>query len=344
MPEKKRIASLCYLRIAVTLGVILLHVCSTLLNNPALAPAGLTEAEARFHQGTIRLLTWCVPCFLMISGSLLLRADKRITVRDSVCKYARRVFLALLIFGFCFALMMDVHDAGGFSPAMIPDALLKVLSGRSMAHLWYLYVILGIYLLLPAVKALADRCARPCFDYMLAVLFIFVSVLPTFTALTGIEIAFTLPVTSCYLFYFILGHRLSRPATGRMNSAPALLAGIAACAGLIVAASVTGFANPDALADYASPVTALMSACIFRLFGKIDREVAGPVWALDRLSFGVYLVHPVLIHLLYRALGIVPAGALYPLRTLAVAALVAVAAYALSWALMKIPPLRKYVL
>lgn len=344
MPEKKRIASLCYLRIAVTLGVILLHVCSTLLNNPVLAPAGLAEAEARFHQNATRLLIWCVPCFLMISGSLLLRADKRVTVRDSVCKYARRVFLALLIFGFCFALMMDVHDAGDFSPAMIPDALLKVLSGRSMAHLWYLYVILGIYLLLPAVKALADRCAGPCLDYVLAVLFVFTFVLPTFTALTGVEIAFKLPVTSCYLFYFILGHRLSRPATGRMNSVPALLAGIAACAGLIVAADVTGFADPYVIADYSSPVTALMSACIFCLFGKIDREVSGPVWALDRLSFGVYLVHPVLIHLLYRALGVVPAGTLYPLKVLGVAALVSVAAYALSWALMKIPPLRKYVL
>ena len=93
-----------------------------------------------------------------------------------------------------------------------------------------------------------------------------------------------------------------------------------------------------------SSAPALMSACIFRLFGKIDRAVAGPVWALDRLSFGVYLVHPVLIHLLYRALKLTPTGALYPLRTLAVTGLVAAAAYALSRVLMKIPPLRKYVL
>ncbi len=344
MPDKKRIASLCCLRIAVTLGVILLHVCSTLLNNPALVPGGLPEAEAGFHRCAIRLLTWCVPCFLMISGSLLLEPDRRITVRDSVFKYARRVFLALVIFGTGFALMMDVHEAGAFLPAMIPDALLKVLLNRSMAHLWYLYVILGIYLLLPAVKPLADVGDQSRLDYVLLVLFIFIFVLPMASSLAGVEIAFKLPVTSCFLFYFILGHRLFCRAPGWMRSTPALLAGIAACAALILAASFTDFADPDLVADYASPVTAVMSACVFCLFRKIDREAAAPVWALDRLCFGVYLLHPVLIHLLYRTLGIVPAGALYPLKTLAVAGLVAAAAYALSWALMKLPPLRKYVL
>ncbi len=344
MSEEKRIASLCYLRITVTLGVIMLHVCSTLLNNPLLVPSGLTEAEARFHQGAIRLLTWCVPCFLMISGSLLLREDRRVTVRDSVFKYARRVLLALLVFGIPFALMMDIHDARGFSPAMLPDALLRVAANGSLAHLWYLYVILGIYLLLPAIKAVTDHCAQPCLDYLLLVLFLFNFILTTVARLTGLEIAFTLPVTSCFLFYFILGHRLTRCAPGRTRSTPALLAGIAACAGVIIAANVTGFADPDVIADYASPVTALLSACIFCLFRKIDRAASGPVWTLDRLCFGVYLIHPLLIHLLYRALGVVPAGALYPLRTLAVTGLVAAAAYALSWVLMKIPPLRKYVL
>ena len=112
----------------------------------------------------------------------------------------------------------------------------------------------------------------------------------------------------------------------------------------IVAANVTGFADPDVIADYASPVTALLSAFVFCLFRKIDRAASRPVWTLDRLCFGVYLIHPLLIHLLYRALGIVPAGALYPLRTLAVTGLVAAAAYALSWVLMKVPPLKKYVL
>ncbi|MBR0368466.1 MAG: acyltransferase family protein [Clostridia bacterium] len=344
MPEKKRIASLCHLRITVTLGVILLHVCSTLLENQSLLPAGLTDAEAAFHRGVIRLLTWCVPCFLMISGSLLLRADKRVTLRDSAFKYARRVLLALLVFGFPFAVMMDVYDAHGFSPAMIPDALMKVVSNRSMAHLWYLYVILGIYLLLPAIKPLTERCSPARLGYVLLVLFLFNFVLPTVSALTGVEIAFSLPVTSCYLFYFILGHWLTRCAPGWMRKPPALLAGIAVCAGVIVLSGATGFADPDVLSGYDSPVTALLSACVFSLFLSVGGEAAVPVWRLDRLCFGVFLIHPVLIHLLYRVLGILPAGALYPLKTLAVTGLIAAASYALSWALTRIPPLRKYVL
>lgn len=342
MSEDKKIASLCYLRITVTVGVILLHVCSTLLDNPELFT--LTGSETVFHSALAKSLTWCVPCFLMISGTLLLRRDKHIEIRDCVFRYARRMLLALIVFGLPFALMMDIYTLKRISPALIPSAILKVVTNNSFSHLWYLYMLTGIYLLLPAIKTFVDHCSRTVLEYTLLVMFVFNCVFPFISQITGIGIAFNLPATSCYLFYFLMGHYLTVYRPGWANSMPLAIGGVILCVSLIVVACAAQYASLNAVAAYNSFVTALLAICIFNLFQWIKREVSKTCWALDRLTFGVYLIHPVLIHLLYRVLKLTPTGALYPVKTLAVTGLVAAAAYALSWALMKIPPLKKYVL
>ena len=50
------------------------------------------------------LLMWAVPCFLMVSGALLLNPAKEIPLKKLFGKYIKRMFLALLIFTFIFQL------------------------------------------------------------------------------------------------------------------------------------------------------------------------------------------------------------------------------------------------
>lgn len=341
-PENN-IAALSYLRIAATLGVILLHVSSTLLANAALF-APLSAGEVRFHAAVMKLTTWCVPCFLMISGALLLRPEKPITVGDCVFHYARRMALALIVFGVPFALLSAAFETGGFSLHLLPGALLRVLGNEPVTYLWYLYMMIGIYLTLPILKPFADHCSRSRMEYVLILLLVFNFAIPCYQLIRGMRVAFELPLTSCFVLYFLLGHYLTRHAPEWMKNPWLNLAGIAVCAVIDVAASVEGSGVPGILSEYGSPFTAVMSACVFNLFMRIDRPCPPLAWALDRLSFGVYLIHLLPLHLAYRVLRLAPVGALYPVKTLAAVLAVAATAYGLSWLLMKIPPLRKYVL
>ena len=83
---------------------------------------------------------------------------------------------------------------------------------------------------------------------------------------------------------------------------------------------------------------------MFSLFGRLKGETPARALALDRLTFGVYLIHPLFIHVLYRLLGITPAGSLFFIRLPVIACGVAVASFLATRALMLIRPLREYVL
>lgn len=340
--KENRMASFSYLRIAATLGVICMHVASTLTDNPGLFP--LTDAERLFYMTVAQCFTWCVPCFLMTTGALLLRREKPIGIADCVFKYARRVLLALLVFGLPYGWIMEYAEVGRLSPAQLGNAVLRVISNRSFAHMWYLYVIIGIYLLLPVIRAFTDSCSERALRYVLLILFAFDFVLPTASTLLGIRIAFELPVASCYLFYVLSGHYLFRFRPGWMTRTRAVAAAVLLCLMAIVAAYLTEWRGARAVAPYSSPVTAVCAAGVFALFSRLSGETPTRVLRLDEATFGVYLIHPVFIHLMYRVVGATPTGNLFPLRALIAACGVAVISFAASALLRRIKPLRVYVL
>jgi surface polysaccharide O-acyltransferase-like enzyme len=62
---------------------------------------------------------------------------------------------------------------GSHQSINIGKALLSVFEGKSFAHLWYLYVLIGIYLTLPVFKAFINSASRETIEVLLLVLFVF---------------------------------------------------------------------------------------------------------------------------------------------------------------------------
>lgn len=103
-----RKGSLSFLRIFATIMIVASHAWSTLPENPDLF--NLTASETTFLEIAYNLTKWCVPSFFMVTGALLLRKDKEITIRDCIWKYTKRMLLALVIFGIPYALLMIYFD------------------------------------------------------------------------------------------------------------------------------------------------------------------------------------------------------------------------------------------
>ena len=335
-----RKSSFSYLRIAASAAVVLLHTCSTLLDNPDMF--FLSAQEKLFFTGVKNMMAWAVPCFFMLSGALLLDKNKEITIRDCLCKYSKRILLALIVFGMPFSFLIDFFNARRLSLSMISNAFLNLLTDNSFAHLWYLYALIGLYLLLPALKLFLRHCSAELLRYVLTLLFLFSFIIPDINRIFGLNIAFTLPGSSYYLFYFLLGYFLTYEKPLWMYRSVWCSAGIVGFCFAVCAAS----ANQHIWANvpYDCSITAVGSLCIFSLFGKRSNVSTTKLWETDRCCFGVYLIHPLFIHFFYKALKITPLGDLFFLKTPLFAAVFIVLSFAAAGLMRKIPPLRKHIL
>ena len=322
--------------------IVASHAWSTLPDNPDIF--SLTVAETTFLEIAYSLTKWCVPAFFMITGALLLRKDREISVRDCIVKYARRMLLALVIFGVPYALLMIYFDARKISLSMIPESIVMVINGDSFGHLWYLYTLVGIYLFLPFVKLFVNNAAKQMVRFLLCILFLFNFCFPLVNALTGLDIAFELPLTTYPLFYILMGHVICNEKPSWVEKEWMAVCGIIVSVVVIVAVGLAG-GSLGVVMSYSSPVAAMYTISVFMLFNRIHRPSTDRLWKVDRLCFGVYLIHPLFIQFCYKFLKIVPTGSsLYPVLSIVFAVMFIAVAFVASWMMSLIKPLKKYVL
>ena len=279
---------------------------------------------------------WAVPVFLMITGALLLNPEKDISYKKCFL-YARRVLLALALFGTIFALFMMV---GSHQSINIGKALLVVFEGKSFAHLWYLYVLIGIYLTLPVFKSFINSASRERIEVLLLVLFVF-DFIASMVKAAGHATGFSVPIT-WPVFYLILGYYCKNFDSVLFKFRYLVLVVSALLVGIIA------YQNPvldNLWLGYNSPVVALMAMSVFMIFKNIDFAESKRLWKIDRLCFCVYLIHPMFIHATYRVLKITPMrfGVTW-LGTIICFVTFAICSFVFSYVSSLIKPLKKYVL
>ena len=339
---ENRLSGISLLRIVATISVIALHTAGTVTTAVPQLEGGMFTF---FNLITIAFC-WAVPVFFMITGSLLLNPRKELTASKCVKKYALRMVLALFIFGIPFALLMLIFNQGAFSPVMLIDSVLAVFTGDTFAHLWYLYVLVGIYLILPVLRAFVKNAPKKDIQIILAVLFLLDFILPTVSAYTGLSFEFSIPFTYP-VFYLFTGYYVSsyKPAVLRnraLNTAVILL--------LTAAVFIMGYNNiPLHCFSYTGPLTAVMAAAMFSNFaacaGNDKPAQSELIWKIDRLCFGAYLIHPVFIQFAYRFLKFTPASfEMYYIAIIPFFIAFTICSFVASWIMSLIKPLRKYVL
>lgn len=342
--QTSRQAGISYLRIWATVCVVWLHTCSTLIDNPELFQ--MSDLQDWFFSAGFHIMRWAVPIFFMITGSLLLDSQKTISFKQCLSKYCLRSGLALFVFGIPFAMMRLYMETRTINLLMVVKAVGCVFTNSGLSHFWYLYSLIGIYLLLPVLKVFVEHTDRNTFAYILMALFIFVYCVPMLSDLIGVKITFSMPLTYP-VFYVMLGYFL-KEYIGKWKTRYCLV-GIFFVLVLFVVADYFNLAS-DVLTAYDSPLIAILAALIFISFKNIDEEdIAEPkaklLWKMDRLCFGVYLVHPVFIQFVYRVVKITPVNfILYPLATFMFFLFFTVCAFFASWVMSLIKPLKRSIL
>ena len=170
-----------------------LHTCSTLAENPDVFI--MTDSQLKFFNAGYQMMYWAVPIFFMITGALLLNPEKEITAQDCWRRYAVRILLAIVIFGAPFAVLRLVMETDGINIRLLPLSIKGVLENQSLSHLWYLYTLIGIYLMLTVIRSFVEKAGKNEIRLVLATLLIIDFIVPKVNAVTGLQIAFNIPFT-----------------------------------------------------------------------------------------------------------------------------------------------------
>lgn len=286
------------MRITATTGVILLHIAATLL--PEFNHTDISGWwAANIYNSSVR---FCVPLFVMLSGALLL--PKEYPLKDFLKKKLIRIVLPFLFWSFIYIVrkyqfLTSVHSMN------IADSIkwifAQVKNGSTSYHLWYVYMIIGIYLFIPVIGKWARNSSEKEILY-----FLVLWLLTLFLSQPLIEDynpEFDLSYFSGFIGYLVLGYYLSvksfaDPAKITRIALLLIFLSIAfTAAGTWLLSLSKGRYAPYFHGNF-SPNVLLLSMGVFLYFKNRRRTGIAATAAgrfISQYSFGIYLIHVLVI-------------------------------------------------
>lgn len=299
--QRTSIKSFAYIRVIACIAIILLH---TLFAATVYFEKSITHSELLWSRLVQNSIMWAVPCFLMITGTLLLDMERDVTY-EKIKKYVSRMIVPLLVFSLLFE-VIDVHF--GLEENVLTGWMFRLFTGQSWAHMWYLYLMVGLYLMIPFYRMITKSASDRQILSLAGIIILFVSVLPL-SEVFGISTGFYIPTSIIYPAYLFLGYELHK---NPMDSGKAAML-FAGCTFAIFAltfyeysAKDIVFENFDHLFEYSSVLVIGQSVGLFSLLNSMDYRTNKVVNALDSCGFGIYLIHMIFIRLLMKHMGFNP--------------------------------------
>jgi surface polysaccharide O-acyltransferase-like enzyme len=307
-------------RVVATLFVIVLHVAA----EPFYMGVKAGSYEwwiADVYNSATRI---CVPLFLMLSGHLLLRTtDPTLTFYR---KRARRILVPWLSWSLVYLALdvfYEIHHPSGTS-AMTPGYLKQIKDAGWKAvpaialtpmyyHLWFLYMLIWVYLWLPLWRRIV-RIASPTMLWSVLGGWAVLSTVLTFTRDAPRSLPMTISVVLFYGLVGALGYPLLGYLLGRIAISKRLFGLMAA---LAVAGTLTtilgtyvltmrdgGVLNQSLHGDTLNMIGSTMAGFVVmryvaeRYLTNARSRLFVIVKALSETSFGIYLLHPLLLYAL----------------------------------------------
>ncbi|ORX39514.1 hypothetical protein BCR36DRAFT_262053, partial [Piromyces finnis] len=216
--SKKRVYWIDWLRVLACYLVVFLH-CSFFYVN----------IDVKTFNGMVLSIYYglplgCVPLFILISGSLFLNPKKKIPLKVLYGKYIRRLFISLVFWSLYYNLINEyIVNVGKkehhFNLEECKTAITGIVLGKNGGHLWYLFFVIGLYILTPIYKCITEK--RDVAWYFVIYFIIIYHFIPTFIDFMKIFFNFNLSLVDDYIkkhmfeingyysAYYILGYLLN---------------------------------------------------------------------------------------------------------------------------------------
>ena len=291
---KKRVTYFSRLKVAACLAVVILHTFYA-------ADAFAVDANQHMLALVIRnLMMWSVPCFVMVTGALLFDPNRSVTISKIYKKYLPRVVIALVFFSMAFAIFDAILLKKPMAEAVM-TGVNAIFLGTGWKHMWYLYLIIGIYLVLPFFRMVTRSATEVEIRYLILILFIFQVIVPTVQAVFNVSIPFYICFFTVYPLFLLAGYAIHNEMLNIKLWVAILfvLIGIGSIGALTYlgvyreAAWATSLITP-----YSFPGTVLFSIGVFAIYKECGRKPCKSdslMKLIDKCSFGIYLLHMVVL-------------------------------------------------
>ncbi len=245
---------------------------------------------------------WSISIMVMISGALLLSPQKD----ESIPTFFKKRFNKILIPTIFWSIFYTYTNGIDMQMSTILQSLI---TGRvSSIHLWFLYLIIGLYISTPILRIFIKNANNVHIEYFIFIWI--VSIINTYMKTRhnigiGIEMGFF----TGFIGYYILGYYLvNTDFDKKYKNLIYILAFLGALITMFGTYVLTTEKNSldDFYYGYLSPNVMVMSIGIFIFFKNIDWKnskifnnltINNVIVKMSTLSFGVYLIHITILSL-----------------------------------------------
>lgn len=302
--SKSRVVYLDILRLVATFAVIMIHVTTH----------NIDSIDIHSFQWTIQIIydgfsRWAVGVFVMISGALFL--EKQISIDMLFKKYIMRMIRVYICWSFAYSFFYNIigrHDLRLF----IRDFI------KGHFHLWFLYMIVGLYFIVPFLHRIISNRTLTIYFLILAFIFAFlvpqcISIISIFSEKYGTFAKSVIDQGGFYFvqgfpLYFVLGYFLNNEKISKKIISFFYVTGILSFIITIIGNIFVSYwcnASKPIFSGYTSVNVLLESVFVFifckRLYERnlfVNDTANRFICTLSKYSFGVYLIHVVIISIL----------------------------------------------
>ena len=200
----KRVIQLSAMRVLACVGIVILH---TVFAANEYFAGSVSAGENMASRMVENNMMWAVPVFVMVTGVLQLDPAKPLTLRKLYGRYVLRILIALIACCLVFRIFDMIMDGEAFTPAGVLQAFTELITARCWGHLWYLYLLIGLYVLLPFYRKLTEHCTDQELLYLCGAYLLFVSIIPMIEGF-GIHVGFYISESIIYPLYLFLGYMI----------------------------------------------------------------------------------------------------------------------------------------
>jgi surface polysaccharide O-acyltransferase-like enzyme len=289
------------LRVLATLSVIFVHVTAPILYQYGKV-SNFDWWVGNIYDSTVR---FCVPIFLMISGVLILSKNYENT-GEYLRKRVLRILLPFLFWSIIYIakdLFFKFNHEEQLSYTEVLKFIFLQLKNGASYHLWYIYLIIGLYLFFPIIGKWIRQSDKQEIKYFIGIwLITMIAQLPFVNKIVpNINITYF----TGYIGFPILGYYLNKYSFD-FNGKKAFYI-LSILTGIVITSLGTFFITDnlnrfdELFYGYLTPNVLLVSAGVFLLFKnfvKFGTKMTKIVLFFSKYSYGVYLIHVLVLMVL----------------------------------------------
>jgi surface polysaccharide O-acyltransferase-like enzyme len=341
MSNSHKIVWANHLRAAATFGVIFIHSSSYLTGS---------FGQILQNYWTIAIVVntivrWAVPVFVMLTGSFVL-ASYNDQPRPFFAKAFRKIIIPFIIWSIVYLFYYNWNNLFGQTLSngqKLSFVLDKLITGTAV-HLWYIYMIAGMYLLIPIISKWAKEASEKQLRYFII---FWVLLLMAYPWVDKYKNDFELGFFTGYVGYLIAGYYFFKYVTIPKKILWVLF--VSSCAAILLATYYLGFKKNIDKEMFLAPLTPgifIMSASVYLLFKQstllLRNWVENIVDRICTYSYGIYLVHILIMSLIDDY--IISVDGIHPLLSIPlVSILCLIFSFLLIYLLRRIPIIGKWV-